>query len=71
MHCNIDKKGRRVRALGGSGLLVAAVLCAWGLEGSIAPSVIAIVLGGTGLFCLFEAAKGWCVLRALGIKTPF
>jgi len=51
-----------VRGLGGLGLLVIAFQChsAW-LSGS---------LTGTGVFLLFEALLGWCVLRACRIKTP-
>ena len=29
------------------------------------------VLTGVGVFVLFEALRGWCVLRACGVKTPF
>jgi hypothetical protein len=29
------------------------------------------VLGASGLFVLFEAVRGWCLLRACKIKTPF
>jgi len=24
-----------------------------------------------GLFAIWEAREGWCVVRAIGIKTPF
>jgi len=59
---NIGHRGRIVRGLGGLGLLVIAFQChsAW-LSGS---------LTGTGVFLLFEALLGWCVLRACRIKTP-
>ncbi len=29
----------------------------------------ALVLVGLGLFAIFQAARGWCLLRACGIKT--
>ncbi len=29
---------------------------------------VALLLAG--LFCLFEALRGWCALRACGMKTP-
>ena len=30
---------------------------------------VRVVLAGTGGFALFEAVRGWCVMRACGIKT--
>ena len=29
------------------------------------------ILTGVGMFGLFEALRGWCVLRACNMKTPF
>jgi uncharacterized membrane protein len=29
------------------------------------------VLAGSGIFALYEALRGWCVLRACGIKTKY
>jgi hypothetical protein len=58
---NLDKRGRVVRGLSALPLLLGAGLCdmVW-LSG---------VLTGVGVFVLFEALRGWCVLRACGIKT--
>lgn len=48
----------------GVGLLVA------GLLADRAVLIVAgAVVSGAGLFIIFEGAKGWCVLRALGVKT--
>ncbi len=65
--CNIDRRGRLIRGVIGLLLLGAGVYLVgwtdhsfWG-AGSIA----------AGLFCLFEAVRGWCAIRALGIGTPF
>ena len=60
---NIGKGGRIVRGLGALVLLVAAGSChtVW-LSG---------VLTGVGVFGVFEALRGWCVLRACHMKTPF
>ena len=59
---NIGKRGRLVRGMTGLGLLVGAYLCTWvWLSGA---------LTGAGVFLLFEALLGWCMLRALRIKTP-
>lgn len=60
---NIDGKGRLVRGLMGLALLVAAVwlgLKIWWLG---------LVLGAGAAFALFEAFRGWCAMRACGIKT--
>lgn len=60
---NIDNRGRLVRGFGALALLVGAgfafKVSAW----------MGIVLLGSGLFVAFEALRGWCVLRACGIKT--
>jgi hypothetical protein len=32
---------------------------------------LGIVLFLGGAFCIFEALRGWCALRACGIKTKF
>ena len=62
---NIEREGRLLRGFAGVVLLVAAVLLyvqefIWWV-----PLVAALA----GIFVLFEAACGWCALRALGIKT--
>jgi hypothetical protein len=60
---NIGKTGRLIRSLIGLillGLAIAASRWHW-LAGA------GLVAGGA--FCLFEAARGWCVARACGVKT--
>lgn len=61
---NIDNKGRLVRAVAAIALLVGAgfgfTVSAW----------LGIVLLASG-FVAFEALRGWCALRACGIKTKF
>jgi Inner membrane protein YgaP-like, transmembrane domain len=60
---NIDRRGRLVRA--GIGLVCLTA-------GLILLSYISwfgIILMASGVFALFEAARGWCVARACGIKT--
>ena len=60
---NIGSAGRLVRGLMGLVLLVGAVLSfqqfVW----------LAALLAAAGLFGLLEALRGWCLLRACGIKT--
>lgn len=62
---NLETRGRLVRGMGGLAFLVAGLVVIrekpW--------------LGIPLLFCagfvLFEAVRGWCILRACGIKTRF
>ena len=70
--CNIDSRGRRARLIGG----VIVDLCGAALiiTGAVGRSKILLVAGIAlvviGSFMIFEGARGWCALRALGIKTP-
>jgi Protein of unknown function (DUF2892) len=60
---NISNTGRLVRALGALVLLIGAGF------GFFASAWLGAVLAVSGGFVLFEAVRGWCVLRACGIKT--
>ena len=60
---NIGNKGRLVRGLGALGLFAGAWF-AFGVA-----TWLGIVLVVSGGFALFEALRGWCALRACGIKT--
>ncbi len=60
---NIETKGRVVRGLAALVLLLTAIVS---FQLSIFLGVILLVLG---LFVLFEALRGWCALRACGVKT--
>ena len=60
---NINNTGRLVRGLGALGLFVGAGF-------AIGVSLwLGLVLAASGGFVLFEALRGWCALRACGIKT--
>ena len=73
MKCNIDARGKaaRLRAgivtagLGGIllGLGVAGIGGGWPLWGGIG-------LLAAGGFAIFEARAGWCVVLAMGFRTP-
>lgn len=74
MQCNIDQRGRRVRMIWGvcllviaAGLIVATVLgyvsMWWGIGLTIAAAAF-------GAFAIFEARRSWCVIRAMGFRTP-
>ncbi|MGD1019538.1 MAG: hypothetical protein ABSA12_09485 [Verrucomicrobiia bacterium] len=70
--CNIDQRGKRARLVGGVivGLCGVALLVT-GLFAHFSGMIIAgVFLGVTGSFMIFEGARGWCALRAIGIKTP-
>ena len=60
---NIDNRGRLARGILGLLLLVGGVMAVsfrlW----------LGLVLLGSAAFVLFEAVRGWCGLRACGIKT--
>ncbi len=70
--CNIDARGAFARRIWGTANLLLAALAAilawwlatWWLW------IIAAVCTVGGLFALYEARKKWCVVRAMGIKTP-
>tara|TARA_B100000925_G_scaffold95151_4_gene69282 strand:- start:7108 stop:7335 length:228 start_codon:yes stop_codon:yes gene_type:complete len=73
MECNIDARGKAARLLGGIagvmfGLALIALLALDVLSGLAASSVAAGSLFG-GAFAIFEARAGWCVVRAMGIRT--
>ena len=60
---NIDNQGRLVRGLAAVALLVGARF------GFTSSAWLGMVLLASGVFVAFEALRGWCALRACGIKT--
>ena len=60
---NISNTGRFVRGLGALALLLGAGM------GFYVSIWLSVALAVSGVFVLFEALRGWCVLRACGIKT--
>jgi hypothetical protein len=60
---NLQPTGRWIRALAALVLSVGAI-AAWPWS-----PACAVVLGISAAFVGFEAARGWCVLRACGVKT--
>jgi hypothetical protein len=68
--CNIDRRGRRIRAINGLILLVVGMLLLiflWPPAWWVWFLAAGLVLGG--LFSLFEARAGWCAIRAMGLRT--
>ena len=74
MQCNIDRRGRVLRTSMGvvTDLVGTGLVLAWAL--GVLPDTwalwtgIAALLGGA--FMIFEGVNGWCVVRAMGFKTP-
>jgi hypothetical protein len=60
---NLDNRGRLVRGVGGGLFVLGGVIAC---QSNTWLGVILIMSGG---FMLFEAVRGWCVMRACGIKT--
>lgn len=60
---NIDRTGRLVRGGMSAALFIAALVAtrySW---------LLALILFASAAFVLVEALRGWCALRACGIKT--
>jgi hypothetical protein len=66
LQCNIDRTGRLLRAASGLLCLAAAVACWWFGRKAAGGALVALAL-----FQFFEAAKGWCVMRAMGFRTKY
>ncbi|HXE41445.1 MAG TPA: DUF2892 domain-containing protein [Candidatus Baltobacteraceae bacterium] len=60
---NISRQGRIARGVIGALCLVAGIVIA----GDV--SLWGLVLVGAGLFAIFESLRGWCLVRACGIRT--
>jgi uncharacterized membrane protein HdeD (DUF308 family) len=68
--CNLEARGRWVRVLSGLAALVAAIVLVFCLPATGGRRLAVLLLTLAGIFLLFEGLRGWCALRALGIKTP-
>jgi hypothetical protein len=62
---NIESKGRLLRAAGAGALGLTAVA----LSRNFPAASLALALAAG--FLAFEASRGWCALRACGVKTKF
>ncbi|HEY1719074.1 MAG TPA: YgaP-like transmembrane domain [Verrucomicrobiae bacterium] len=61
---NLDRHGRMARGVIGALCLIAGIIvCDYSLWG--------LILVAAGLFAIFESLRGWCLVRACGIKTKF
>lgn len=64
---NLDRRGRWVRAVWGLLVLGAGLALLWGEGWRFWAGLGLIALGLLGLV---EAWRGWCLVRACGLKTP-
>jgi len=72
MKPNIERAGRIARAISGTLCVIGGVACILGAwpEAVVWRWVLAAALVVFGVFQWFEARKGWCAVRACGIRTP-
>tara|TARA_B100001250_G_scaffold399234_1_gene408413 strand:+ start:96 stop:326 length:231 start_codon:yes stop_codon:yes gene_type:complete len=73
LECNIGAAGKAARLrlglLGVAGGVVLGILTAVGFLPSLAWwGVLGSIAGGS--FAIWEARAGWCIVRAMGFKTP-
>ena len=71
MECNIDRDGRRLRRnLGFFCTLVSALLITASVIWiNVTVAIIAVVVAFAAVLCFWQAQKGYCGLRGMGIKT--
>ena len=74
MECNIGEKGKAARLrLGLMALAGALALALVILGGFVEGAIWWYGVGGAafgGLFAIWEARAGWCIVRAMGFKPP-
>ncbi|MEM1028566.1 MAG: hypothetical protein AAGJ38_10825 [Planctomycetota bacterium] len=75
MQCNIDAKGKAFRLIGGIVVVLIAAVLAGLVAAGVLPQTwwwfVAVGTAVGGGFMIFEGWSGWCVVRAMGFKTPF
>ena len=74
MQCNLDSRGKAVRLVSGAvvaavGVVIAALALARVWSGWLAWSGAGVLIAAGG-FQIYEGWRGWCVLRAMGFRTP-
>jgi len=66
--CNIDRRGRLIRLCSGLLCLGGAAWLWWSVENA---AFWAMGLLAMGVVAAFEGIRGWCILRAFGMKTSW
>ncbi|HEV8540871.1 MAG TPA: YgaP-like transmembrane domain [Verrucomicrobiae bacterium] len=62
---NIDARGRIIRGL------MALMLFAVAAYGFTFSGWLGLIFVALGVFASFEALRGWCAMRACGVKTRY
>jgi len=74
MQCNIDARGKAARLKAGILALIGSLILTGLIVGGVFEGAIWwLMAGGSafgGAFAIFEARASWCVIRAMGFKTP-
>lgn len=70
--CNIDHRGAKARRIWGALCLAVALASAGAafLENIGWLWILAAASAAAAALAFYEARKKWCVMRAIGIKTP-
>jgi hypothetical protein len=72
--CNSEAAGKAARLRGGIMAVIGGAVVGIGIiTGIVAGPFWWLATAGAfagGAFSIFEARAGWCVVRALGIRTP-
>ncbi len=74
MECNLDARGKATRLISGSlgvlfGIILGLIFHFDVISWYLLPYISAASIFGGG-FAIFEGWSGWCVIRAIGIRTP-
>ncbi|RJU80569.1 MAG: hypothetical protein DWB93_05705 [Candidatus Poseidoniales archaeon] len=73
--CNIDAKGKLFRFTIGMFSVISGIviISLFNLNIFLSEEILLMgifsIIGG--LFAIWEAREGWCIVRAIGIRTPF
>ncbi len=74
MQCNIDARGKAARLKMGILALIGSLILSGLILGGVFEGQIWWFMAGSsaigGAFAIFEARAGWCIVRAMGFKTP-
>ena len=62
---NLSHHGRLARGVIGALCLIAGIIV---VDYSLPLGLVFVV---SGLFAIFESLRGWCLVRACGLKTKF
>jgi hypothetical protein len=70
LDCNIDQQGRIVRGVAGVLCLGIAFVLAFAVPPTPIRRPAVVLFTFAGILGVFQAIRGWCLVRAMGIRTP-